>query len=149
MPMRSPGVIYRRYRQIKKKILYDRMAQAGLCKHENCYYGKEVTYTDAFKVEHVIRVCNYNSVLDQGRIEVCTNPLECNAFTNKWTKDKVVEIVDKELGDHDLKKKLYPELTILEWALDKDLNDAVKNPGFFGTLIILCIEFLEGILRSK
>lgn len=147
--MRSPGVIYRRYRQIKKKILYDKLGSAIVCCHENCFYGKIVSYSDKHNVDHTIKVCNYNSLLDQGRIEVCTNPIECNAFANKWTKDAILELVDKELSDHETKRKLYPELTILEWALDKDLNDAIKNPGFFGSIIVRCIEFLEGILRSK
>ena len=147
--MRSPGVIYRRYRQIKKKFLYDRLEQARVCAHRNCHYGKVISYTDAQGVEHSISVCNYNSLLEKERIEVCTNPIECNAYVNKWTKDKVVEAVEKELMDYDLKKKLCPELTMLEWVLDKDLNDAIKNPGFFGAIIIRCIEFLEGCIKYQ
>jgi hypothetical protein len=147
--MRSPGVIYRRYRQIKKKILYDTLEKAKLCRHENCHYGKEVQYTDVFHMEHSLKVCNYTSLLSEGRIEVCTNPLECNAFVNKWNKNKVVEAVDSALSDPDLKRKCHPELTIMEWVLDKDLNEAIKNPGFLGTIVVKGIEFLEGILRSR
>lgn len=147
--MRSPGVIYRRYRQIKKKILYDRLAEAHKCLHENCHYGKFIIYSDDTGVSKIIKVCGYNPTLDKGTIEGCTNPLTCNAFANKWTKEKIIEEVDKELADHDIKKRKYPELNILEWALDKDLNDAVKNPGIFGTIIIKCIEFLESILKYK
>ena len=94
-------------------------------------------------------MCNYNALLDEGHIEVCTNPLACNAYANKWDKNKIIEVVDKELSDHAIKKCLYPELTLLEWVLDKDLNDAVKNPGIFGSIIVKCIEFLESILRNK
>jgi hypothetical protein len=147
--MRSPGVIYRRYRQIKKKILYDKLAEAHKCLHCNCHYGKRVTYTDEFGIERVLKVCNYNSLLDEGRVEGCTDPIQCNAFANKWSKEKVIEEVDKELADYNIKKRKYPELTVLEWALDKDLNDATKNPGVFGTFIIKCIEFLESILKYK
>jgi hypothetical protein len=147
--MRSPGVIYRRYRQLRKKILYDKLAYARNQLHCNCYYGKAVTYADEFNVEKTLLICDYNMALIEGRLEVCTNPIVCNAFANIWTKDRVVAEVDKELSDHETKRKLYPELTVLEWALDKDLNDAVKNPGFIGTIIIKCIEFLESILKSK
>jgi hypothetical protein len=147
--MRSPGVIYRRYRQIRKKILYDRLAEARNCLHCNCYYGEILLYTDDSGKSTFLNICRYSSLLDKGIVEGCTNPSICNAFSNKWTKDKVVEEVEKELSDHDIKKRKYPELTLLEWVLDKDLNDAIKNPGFFGTIIIKCIEFLESILRNK
>jgi hypothetical protein len=147
--MRSPGVIYRRYRQLRKKILYDKLAYARNRLHCNCYYGKVVIYTDEFNVEKTLLLCKYNMALTEDRIDVCTNPIVCNAFANMWTKDKIIVEVDKELSDHEIKRKLYPELTVLEWALDKDLNDAVKNPGFIGTIIIRCIEFLESILKNK
>lgn len=147
--MRSPGVIYRRYRQIRKKILYDRIGTAFRCAHENCHYGKIVTYRDGDGCEHTINVCNYNPSVSEGVIELCTDPVTCNAFVNKWNKDKITQEVDKELSDPSIKKDKYPELAILEWALDKDLNDAIKNPGFFGNIIISCIAFLEKILRSK
>lgn len=147
--MRSPGVIYRRYRQIRKKILYDRMGEAFRCAHENCHYGKVVTYTDECGCMRTIKVCNYNPLVSEGVIEICSDPITCNAFVNMYTKEKVIQMVDKQLSDPAIKKEKYPELLILEWALDKDLNDAVKNPGFFGNIIISCIAFLEKILRSK
>lgn len=147
--MRSPGVIYRRYRQIKKKFLYDKLELARACEHRNCHYGKLVSYTDVHGVEQTLKVCNYNSLLEKERIEICTNPVECNAYVNKWTKEKVVEAAEREFLDHDLKKKLCPELTMLEWVLDKDLNDAVKNPGFFTAIIVRCIEFLEGCIKYQ
>lgn len=146
--MRSPGVIYRRYRQIKKKIIYDRVACAGQRIFENCHYGKIVAYTDEAGTDQSIKVCNYNSLIDQGHIEICTCPKGCNAYVNKWTKDKILHEVDKELEDHNIKKNLYPELVLLEWVLDKDLNEATKNPGVLGAFIIKCIAFLEGILRK-
>lgn len=145
--MRSPGVIYRRYRQIKKKILYDRVANAVQCLHENCHYGRVVTYKDEQGVGRSIKVCNYETALDQGVIELCTKPMECNAFVNKWTKDKINEAVDKELSDPEIKRRLYPELALMEWVLDKDLYDAVKNPGFFGNIIVKCIAFLEALMK--
>jgi len=147
--MRSPGVVYRRYRQIKKKILYDNLSEARKCLHCNCHYGKEMVYKEGSNIERTIKICMYGQTFTEGNIEICTNPYICNAYVNKWNKDKVIEAVDKMLSDHETKKKLYPELTMLEWVLDKDLNDAIKNPGFFGTIIVKCIEFLESILRNK
>lgn len=147
--MRSPGVIYRRYRQIRKKILYDRMGEAFRCKHSNCHYGKVVTYKDDQGCEHTVKICNYYLNLNEGILELCTDPTSCNAFVNMWNKEKVIEEVDKELSDPTIKRDRYPELAVLEWALDKDLNDAVKNPGFFGNIIVSCIAFLEKLLRNK
>lgn len=147
--MRSPGVIYRRYRQIKKKILYDALSEGRQCLHKNCHYGKVLRYTDEFNRPLFINTCGYNSLQGSDQIEGCTNPVECSAYANKWTRDKIVEVVDAELSDHEIKKRKYPELTLLEWVLDKDLNDAIKNPGFFGRIIVRCIEFLESILRNK
>jgi hypothetical protein len=147
--MRSPGVIYRRYRQMRKKFLYDKLEQARVCSHSNCHYGKVVSYADEQGVEHSIKMCNYNTLLEKGRIEICTNPSECNAYVNKWTKDRVVEAAEKELLDPEVKKRLCPEIAILEWVLDKDLNDAIKNPGFIGSIIIRCIEFLENCIKYQ
>lgn len=145
--MRSPGVIYRRYRQIKKKILYDKTANAIQCLHDNCYYGKVVTYKNEQEVERSIKVCNYNMILTEGNIELCTRPMDCSAFVNKWTRSKITEAVEKDLEDPETKRKLYPELSLMEWVLDKDLYDAVKNPGFFGNIIINCIAFLERLMK--
>jgi len=108
-----------------------------------------MVYKEGSNIERTIKICMYGQTFTEGNIEICTNPYICNAYVNKWNKDKVIEAVDKMLSDHETKKKLYPELTMLEWVLDKDLNDAIKNPGFFGTIIVKCIEFLESILRNK
>lgn len=148
--MRSPGVIYRKYRQIKKKILYDRTAHAFLRSHENCYYGKEVKYIDnegieRFGVERTIKACMYNPIEDH--IETCDNPHECNAYASKWTKKKIIDKTNEELKDSDIKRKYYPELNVLEWVLDKDLHKAVQEPNFVGKIIIKIIEILESILK--
>lgn len=150
--MRSPGVIYRRYRQIKKKILYDRTVQAHLRLHENCYYGKEIKYTDndvidLNGIERTIKACVYNST--DNHIEICDNPQECNAYASKWTKEKIINKINEELSDPNIKRKYYPELNVLEWVLDKELHLAVQEPSFTGKIIIKFIEILESILRNS
>lgn len=146
--MRSPGVIYRRYRQIRRKILYDKIGEATKCIHGNCHYGKILTYTDINQKEHSLLICNYNSLVDEGRIEVCTNPIMCNAYVNNTCREDVQKKLEEELLDPKNKRDKYPDLSILEWVLDKDLNDAIKNPGFLGKLIVGCIKFLESILKN-
>lgn len=144
--MRSPGVIYRRYRQIKKKILYDSIIESRKKCFKNCYYGKEISLLDASNIEHTIKSCSYSS-LPEGRMELCYKPDSCNAFVIKRKKEDIEKEIEKNLSDHNRKKELYPELVILEWVLDKDLNDAIKKPSFIGTLIISCIDFMEKLLK--
>jgi hypothetical protein len=74
--MRSPGVIYRRYRQLKKKILFDMTANAHLRLHENCHYSKLLSYVDNEGVYRTIKVCTCNK-LESDQIELCDNPNEC------------------------------------------------------------------------
>lgn len=144
--MRSPGVIYRRYRQIRKKILYDCVLEARKKCFENCYYGKEITLIDQTNSEHTVKSCSFTS-LPEGRIELCYKPHSCNAFVNNKKKEEIINEVEKKLSDYQIKKKNYPELILLEWVLDKDLNEATKKPSFFGRLIIFCIDVLEKILK--
>jgi hypothetical protein len=145
--MRSPGVIYRRYRQLKKKILYDRILEARKRIFDNCYYGKKVTFLNDSNVEHIIKMCNYSSLPDD-RVELCFKPDLCNAFVNKRKKEEIIKDLEKDLSNYEIKKRYYPDLILLEWVLDKDLNEAVKKPNFIGRLIIFCIDFLEFLLKK-
>lgn len=145
--MRSPGVIYRRYRQLKKKILYDRILEARKRIFDNCYYGKIVTFLDASNNEHMVKACSYPD-LPKDRIELCLKSYSCNAFVNKRKKVDIIKDVEKDLLNYKIKKEYYPDLIILEWVLDKDLKEAIKEPNFFGKLIISCINFLENMLKK-
>jgi hypothetical protein len=145
--MRSPGVIYRRYRQLKKKIIYDKMESAHQIKHENCTYGRVVLCTKNGKTEP-LKICGYNLNIDNNTIEICDDPVSCNAFICKWNKEKVLKQTEEEFANPDTKRMLYPEITVMEWVLDKNLNDAVKSPNFFGRIIVRCIEFLEDLLKE-
>jgi len=146
--MRSPGVIYRRYRQLKKKILYDRILEARKRIFENCYYGKYITFLDASNNEHMVKACSYPD-LPKDRIELCLKSYSCNAFINKRKKEDIIKDVEKDLLDYKIKKQYYPDLIILEWVLDKDLKEAVKKPNLIGKLIIFCIDFLEFLLKKQ
>ena len=143
--MRSPGVIYRRYRQIKKKIIYDKMSEAYKKSHCNCKYAQDLVCKD-YQGEKSLKTCGFR--IEVGVIELCDNPVECNAFICKWSKEKNIKETEKEMSDPYLKKKLYPELILMEWVLDKSLHDALKEPNIFGKVIIKCISFLENLLKS-
>lgn len=145
--MRSPGVIYRKYRQLRKRLLYEKICDARKIKHKNCFYGCLLQGLDEYGYSHFTKVCRYN--YQKGDLDICTNPAECNAFALKWNKEKVVKEFEKELSDYRIKSRLYPELCAYEWVLDKNLHEAVKEPGFFGKILIRVIEFLENWLKSS
>jgi hypothetical protein len=144
--MRSPGVVYRRYRQLRRKILYDRLDHARACIPDNCFYCSKSSYIDSDNKEKSINICSYGNI-NESHIEICSEAHSCNAFINKWTREAVVEQTEKIFTNYAMKKSLYPELTVLEWVLDKDLNDALENPGLVGAAIIWCINLLENLLK--
>jgi len=143
--MRSPGVIYRRYRQLRKRILYDKLQDAKKCRHDNCHYGKTVIRAND-DVGVYIKLCTFG-VNNGEDADICTNAWECNAFVNKWTKEAVAEKFYEEMNDPKVKRDSYPELMAYEWVLDKSLTDAMIRPNMVGKLIVYCIKVLENLLK--
>ena len=144
--MKSPGVIYRRYRQLKRKLLYDAVVEARQVFHCNCFYGRSVKHIDMGGYT-TFAVCGYNFDPCNKELPLCTCPAECNAFVNRWSRDKVEAQFEADIADWKTKLDKYPELVALEWVLDKDLTDAIKSPGMFGRMIVSVIMALEGLLK--
>ncbi len=139
--MKSPGVIYRKYRQLRRKLLYDTIQEAKRCSHSNCVYGKVVEVTTN-GVTHKIPICLYSKNLD-----TCSNPLECNAFINKNIKEKVEEKLLNELKDPNIRANKYPELNLLDWVLDKTLEEAKKEPNLIVKVAVYLIGLLENLIK--
>jgi len=148
--MKSPGVIYRRYRQLKRKLLYDAVVEARQTCHANCFYGRMLEH-DGHGGFTFFSACGYNFDLYNEKtrrdLPLCTCPAECNAFVNRWSRDKVEAQFEADMADWKKKLEKYPELVALEWVLDKDLTDAIKSPGMFGRMIVSVIMALEGLLK--
>jgi|SRR5271157_4527217 hypothetical protein len=144
--MKSPGIIYRRYRQLKRKILYDRFQEARKREHRNCVYGKMVEVMDKDK-SYQIPICLYNQNVERG-LEVCSQSWECNAFVNRFSKESIEKELNQELKDPYIRMTKYPELNVLEWILDKSLDDAKKEPTFLGRVAIHLIDLLENFIKS-
>lgn len=153
--MRSPGVIYRKYRQIKRKYLYEAVSDAKKQCHENCVYGFILSYTDEDGKDQKLKLCDYGSINEKIKgnnieavygLDVCTCPKECNAFVRKWNKKAVIETFKEELSDPAIKRNKYPELEAYEWILEKSLTEAKRNPSIFGKIIIFFIKLLEDLL---
>lgn len=144
--MRSPGVIYRKYRQIRRKILHEKIQDARRRVHRNCHYGKIVTYTE-HGVTRQVPMCMFPVKHGEGGPDVCTCPGECNAFAGKWTPKLVAEQFERELQDIRVMRRLYPELATLGWVLDKSLTDAMERPSWFGKILVSMINCLEELLK--
>jgi hypothetical protein len=143
--MKSPGIIYRRYRQLKRKILYEKLQETRRKEHKNCIYGRMVDVIDRDRVYH-LRICLYNKNVEHG-LEVCSQSEDCNAFVNKFSKEAVEKEFNKELKDPFIRGKKYPELNLLEWVLDKSLDDAKKEPTLFVRVIVYLINLLENTIK--
>jgi hypothetical protein len=143
--MKSPGVIYRKYRQLKRKILYEKLQEARKKLSKNCFYGKYIEILDK-DTTIPIYVCSYNRDINKG-IDICNYPEDCNAFVYKFSKKDIEEDFNNELKNPAIRNKKYPELNCLEWILDKTLEDAKKEPSIFVKFIVLFINFLEKIIK--
>jgi hypothetical protein len=156
--MRSPGVIYRKYRQLKRKYLYEALVESRKKRHENCSYGKLLKYIDSAGQDREVRLCVFGSKIRQSfnlpaghpgtntvdGLDVCTCPVECSAFASKWSKEEVTKRFESIVGNQN---DNYPELRALQWVLDKPLTDAVEKPTVVGRIIVWCIKVLEDLLK--
>lgn len=147
--MRSPGVIYRRYRQIKRKILYEKIVESRKKEHKNCFYGSILKATKDGETR-LIKICALNSFYPkkQKNFELCTCPKDCNAFVNKHTKEKIENNFNNILKNDKKLNKEHPDLFVLKWVLDKKLTENIKNPTGFIKYIVVIIEFLEEIIKK-
>jgi len=162
--MRSPGVIYRKYRQLKRKYLYETIQASRKKRHENCAYGQLLKYRDERGIEKEVKLCTYNcmpcnlvdntwsptcsgSTKSVEGLDICTCPGECPAFASKWSKEEVTAKFEETLKNDDLKRRYYPELEAYQWVLDKSLTDAVEEPKLIGKVVIFLIKALEDFLK--
>lgn len=143
--MKSPGIIYRRYRQLKRKTLYEKMQESRKKSAKNCVYGAPINIIDKNK-SYPVFICLYNKNISKG-LEICNNPEDCNAFICKHSKKEVEDNFEKDLKDFSIRNKRYPELNTLEWILDKALDDAKKEPTPLVKVILFLINLLESLIK--
>ena len=147
--MKSPGVIYRRYRQLRKKLLYEKAVRSYERTHQNCIYGKTFEAgDDSYSIK--IRLCYFHLMRSFGESstiqklpELCTCPSECNAFAYALqSKEELNVAFEKEQDNHE-----YPMLDLMEWILDKNLTDARKKPSIINRCLVFLIILLERVLK--
>jgi hypothetical protein len=150
--MRSPGVIYRQYRQQRRKLLYEKTVEALKKEHKNCIYGVILNATRQGE-SRKIPLCAFRVKRENAEeFELCTCPEECNAFAHKYSKEDLKEKLKVELDEilSDPKRAYveHPDLAVYHWVLDKDLTDAKNNPKALAKPLIWLIHLLEEIVKA-
>lgn len=145
--MKSPGIIYRKYRQLKKFFMYQEWSIELKKTHNNCIYCHNLSYTDKKGIERKIPICTLKELTITKNIETCNNPAECLYFSYKKSKEKIKEDIITKFSDLSYIKKNYPELYLLEWILDNDLEKAKKKNNIFTIIIIKLIQLLEKLIK--
>lgn len=141
--MKSPGIIYRQYRQMRKLALMRYIYASKRRLHENCFYSGLISYTDADGKNKCVKLC----LLNKENLDVCTCPRDCNAFAPKWSEDMVVERFSSVMSNNSAKRRLFPELWAYEWVLDKSLTEAMKSPGLLSRALVWMISVLEAAIK--
>lgn len=141
--MKSPGVIYRQYRQTRKLAFIRALSASRKKKHENCHYAGTIPYRDVDGSDKVVKLC----LLRSDKMDVCSNARDCNAFARRWSDEDVAKEFDRIMSNDAEKKKTFPELWAYEWVLDKSLKEARNSGGIISSFIVSLISFLESILR--
>jgi hypothetical protein len=151
--MRSPGVIYRKYRQVKRKLMYLKISESFRKDHHNCSYGHYIKYKDNDNRNRTAKICMFGvfndpaSNNDYRKMDVCTCASKCNAFAAKRTRKEIIESFEKEISNSNVLQAKYPELAAYKWVLDKDLDEAKKKPGIINTILISLISFFEKAMK--
>ena len=141
--MKSPGIIYRQCRKIRKKHLFKRLERSRRRLHENCAFGTILTFDRNGDTKYV-RLCTFK----KNHMELCTNPRECNAFAPLYSKEDVVSEFEKILDDPWKLRNAYPDLAAYQWVLDKPLDDVYRAPGLLATFLIWLINLLEWMVKK-
>lgn len=150
--MRSPGVIYRQYRQQRRKLLHEKTVEALKKEHRNCIYGtilKAIRNGETRKIP----LCAFPvRTGDSEEFELCTCPRECNAFAHRYSKKELKENIQRDIDEtlSNPKKAYlkYPDLAVYHWVLDKSLTDAKKEPKTIAKPLIWLIYLLEQIIKT-
>lgn len=150
--MRSPGVIYRQYRQQLRKVLYEKTVEALKKENKNCIYSVILKATRDEETRK-IPLCAFRIQREGAEeLEACTCPKECNAFAHKYSKEELRERLRSELEEtlSDPKKAYseYPDLAVYRWVLDKDLDDAEKEPKALVKPLVWLIHLLEEVIKA-
>jgi len=152
--MRSPGSIYRKLKEVRYRHLISMYRKYLRRSPENCLYNCQYAFVDSDGKERELRLCLYNQEqttleggVDPSLIDVCDqlrHCQNCNAFVLKCTREDVKKILEEELNNEKLKAKKYPDISALEWVLERHSNN-INHLGIIGIIWY----HIKRILSSK
>lgn len=146
--MKSPGIIYRKYRQLKRFFILQEYQNALKKDYNNCSFCKILQYKDKYKIERNVFICthqeNNNKTIE---LKCCDDPKKCTFFLYKETKETIKNKIESNFNNQDYVKRNYPELYLLQWVLDYDTEKYKKKNSFLSFLIFKIIDFLNYLAK--
>lgn len=148
--MKSVRDVYKKLREVRFRylvILYKRYLKRA---PDLCKYNRE------FRVEsngqaRFIRLCMLHQPekgLAPNLLDVCEQVghcEECNAFVCRHTKDSIKEMFESQLKDPRVKARTYPEIAVLEWVLEQDVNGIRRLSWFEKIITTIKGAFQKGV----
>lgn len=136
--MRKPKEITNKIRQIQFEHLKKVYKQHLEKEPYNCVYNKKVVLHGSKDIQ--TRVCSYFSSPDQ--YEVCNTTecsKSCNAFIAKQTKKELRNLL---ANDIETAPKKYPEIMVLNWALEAPSKFSFEF-GFFTKIKLIVLSWFR------
>ena len=133
--MRSPGVVYKKLKEVKYYYLVALYRKYFKKEPENCIYNKEYLF-EANGQRREIRLCllHTKGALNLNMVDICEKSHHCNncdAFIFRYTKEDIKKIMEKDLSDKVVRQIKYPNICALEWVLERSIEEPPISMNWF------------------
>jgi len=113
--MKSPTEIKNKVKQLKFEYLKAFYQKHLVKEPQNCFYNRSIVLDSANK-EVTTRICTYFT--DGETYQICNSvkcSKQCNAFVPKREKKDLKDVLESDMTQN---PERYPEILVLNWALD-------------------------------
>ena len=150
--MKRPYMVGLKCRELMKKHFDAYAAKKLSVCPENCRHN-QVVYLGDMKIP--VRICiaaqRPGMTVETNKILLCqtiAQASECSLYDPKYVlKEDVAAAFKSEVSDPTRKRQLYPDVFALEWVLDNDYHEAVKEPRFIIRVILRLVLALEKAVK--
>ena len=145
--MKSGWTVYQKLREAKFRHLVRLYKKYLKRAPANCKYNFEFKMEDPEGTPVTIRLCMLHqdqSTLKPNLLAICqqqSHCIKCNAFIEKYTKEDVKKILEKELNDKKIRESKYPDICALEWVLER--NGKAKSANLIMVLFYIIKKFFK------
>ena len=129
--MRNPGAVYRKLKEIKFRYLSEMYKKFFKKEPHNCKYNYLYKFPDGSETQCAIRLCmlhqpalDFSKGINPQILDICNctqHSEQCNAFCPKYIKDEIKLMLEEDLKDKKIRDKIYPEISALEWVLERSV----------------------------